>query len=54
MTSGNGADPVGVAPGSRWAPIAFPDVPPAAVSTAPLPSAAPGEAPLAGDRVVMP
>jgi hypothetical protein len=26
MTSGNGADPAGVAPGLRWAAVAFPDV----------------------------
>lgn len=25
MTSGNGADPAGVAPGTTWAPAAFPD-----------------------------
>ncbi|MCW2878843.1 MAG: hypothetical protein JWQ95_2943 [Sphaerisporangium sp.] len=26
MTSGNGADPAGVAPGLSWAAAAFPDV----------------------------
>ncbi len=25
MTSGNGADPAGVAPGQSWAAVAFPD-----------------------------
>ncbi len=25
MTSGNGADPAGVAPGTSWVPSAFPD-----------------------------
>ncbi|GII60446.1 hypothetical protein Skr01_05310 [Sphaerisporangium krabiense] len=44
MTSGNGADPAGVAPGSRWALFAFQDVP----------VAAPERAPVAKNRVVMP